>query len=171
MLIQVDLLRSLVADIFAKAGCSPEESERIARHLASANLTGHDSHGVIRVPRYVSWLESGNLRAGQNLTIISETDLITVVDGNRGFGQTIGEQAVQLGINKALRSGISIVALRQSGHLGRIGDWAEIAIEAGLISIHFVNVAGSLLVAPFGGVSRRMSTNPCLLYTSDAADE
>ena len=160
MLIQVDLLRSLVADIFAKAGCSPEESERIARHLASANLTGHDSHGVIRVPRYVSWLESGNLRAGQNLTIISETDLITVVDGNRGFGQTIGEQAVQLGINKALRSGISIVALRQSGHLGRIGDWAEIAIEAGLISIHFVNVAGSLLVAPFGGVSRRMSTNP-----------
>ena len=160
MLIQVDPLRSIVTDIFAKAGCSPEESERIARHLASANLTGHDSHGVIRVPRYISWLKSGNLRAGQTLSVISETDVFTVVDGNRGFGQSIGEQAVQLGINKAMKCGVSIVALRQSGHLGRIGDWAEMAIEAGLISIHFVNVAGSLLVAPFGGVSRRMSTNP-----------
>ncbi|HIM06557.1 MAG TPA: malate/lactate/ureidoglycolate dehydrogenase [Gammaproteobacteria bacterium] len=160
MLIQVDPLRSIVTDIFANAGCSPEESERIARHLASANLTGHDSHGVIRVPRYISWLKSGNLRAGQTLSVISETDVFTVVDGNRGFGQSIGEQAVQLGINKAMKCGVSIVALRQSGHLGRIGDWAEMAIEAGLISIHFVNVAGSLLVAPFGGVSRRMSTNP-----------
>ena len=160
MLIQVDPLRSIVTDIFTKAGCSPEESERIARHLASANLTGHDSHGVIRVPRYISWLKSGNLRAGQTLSVVSETDVFTVVDGNRGFGQSIGEQAVQLGINKALKCGVSIVALRQSGHLGRIGDWAEMAIEAGLISIHFVNVAGSLLVAPFGGVSRRMSTNP-----------
>ena len=160
MLIQVDPLRSIVTDIFAKAGCSPEESERIARHLASANLTGHDSHGVIRVPRYISWLKSGNLRAGQTLSVISETDVFTVVDGNRGFGQSIGEQAVQLGINKSLKCGVSIVALRQSGHLGRIGDWAEMAIESGLISIHFVNVAGSLLVAPFGGVSRRMSTNP-----------
>ena len=160
MLIQVDPLRSIVTDIFTKAGCSPEESERIARHLASANLTGHDSHGVIRVPRYISWLRSGNLRAGQTLSVVSETDVFTVVDGNRGFGQSIGEQAVQLGINKSLKCGVSIVALRQSGHLGRIGDWAEMAIEAGLISIHFVNVAGSLLVAPFGGVSRRMSTNP-----------
>ncbi len=160
MLIQIDPLRSIVTDIFTKAGCTPEESERIARHLASANLTGHDSHGVIRVPRYISWLKSGNLRAGQTLSVVSETDVFTVVDGNRGFGQSIGEQAVQLGINKALKCGVSIVALRQSGHLGRIGDWAEMAIEAGLISIHFVNVAGSLLVAPFGGVSRRMSTNP-----------
>ena len=160
MLIQIDPLRSIVTDIFTKAGCSPEESERIARHLASANLTGHDSHGVIRVPRYISWLRSGNLRAGQTLSVVSETDVFTVVDGNRGFGQSIGEQAVQLGINKSLKCGVSIVALRQSGHLGRIGDWAEMAIEAGLISIHFVNVAGSLLVAPFGGVSRRMSTNP-----------
>ena len=160
MLIQVDPLRSIVTDIFTKAGCSPEESERIARHLASANLTGHDSHGLIRVPRYISWLRSGTLRAGQTLSVVSETDVFTVVDGNRGFGQSIGEQAVQLGINKSLKCGVSIVALRQSGHLGRIGDWAEMAIEAGLISIHFVNVAGSLLVAPFGGVSRRMSTNP-----------
>lgn len=160
MLIDTEPLCRLVSEIFVQSGCSTAESERIARHLASANLTGHDSHGVIRVPRYVNWLNAGNLRAGQSISMVTETEVFAVVDGNRGFGQTIGEQAVQLGIDKAAASGISIIALRRSGHLGRIGDWAEMAVESGLICIHFVNVAGSLLVAPFGGVSRRMSTNP-----------
>ena len=160
MLITTTPLCRLVSEIFVQSGCSSEESDRIARHLASANLTGHDSHGVIRVPRYVNWLSGGNLKADQSISTITETEVFAVVDGNRGFGQTIGEQAVQLGIDKAITSGISIIALRRSGHLGRIGDWAEMAVEQGLISIHFVNVAGSLLVAPFGGTSRRMSTNP-----------
>ena len=53
-----------------------------------------------------------------------------------------------------------MIALRNSGHIGRVGDWAEMAAEAGFISVHFVNVAGSQLVAPFGGVYRRLSTAP-----------
>ena len=79
MLIEVALLRTFVTQIFINAGCSSKESERIARHLGSANLTGHDSHGVIRVPRYVSWLKSGNLCAGQSLTVITETDVFAAV--------------------------------------------------------------------------------------------
>ncbi|MCH7795345.1 MAG: Ldh family oxidoreductase, partial [Proteobacteria bacterium] len=75
-------------------------------------------------------------------------------------GQSVGTQAVELGLRKAQKNGVAIVALRNAGHLGRIGDWAEMAVAAGLVSIHFVNVAGSLLVAPFGGTERRMSTNP-----------
>jgi hydroxycarboxylate dehydrogenase B len=69
-------------------------------------------------------------------------------------------QAVQLGIDKARAAGVSVVALRHAGHLGRIGDWAEMAVDAGLVSIHFVNVAGGQLVAPFGAIDRRMATNP-----------
>ena len=83
-----------------------------------------------------------------------------MLDGHNGFGQSVGEQAVQTGIDRALQNGVSIVGLRNAGHLGRIGDWAEMAVDANLISLHFVNVAGSLLVAPFGGIERRMSTNP-----------
>jgi len=60
----------------------------------------------------------------------------------------------------ANKSGLAIIGLRNTGHLGRIGDWAEMAIDEGLISIHFVNVAGSVLVAPFGGIDARMATNP-----------
>ena len=85
---------------------------------------------------------------------------MAVLDGKFGFGQSIGEQAVDKGIAKAKAHGISIIALRNSGHVGRIGDWAERAAESGLVSIHMVNVKNSLLVAPFGGRDRRMSTSP-----------
>ena len=83
-----------------------------------------------------------------------------MLDGNYGFGQTIGPQAVDIGIAKARAAGLAVVALRHSGHLGRIGDWGERAAEAGLISIHFVNVDNGPLVAPFGGTGRRFATNP-----------
>ena len=160
MIIESEKLIRIVAQTFAKAGCSDEEAERVARRLTSANLTGHDSHGVLRVPRYVWWMEQGDLVPGRKISIISENDMMAVVDGLQGFGQSVGEQAVQLGIDKAKKSGLSIIALRNTGHLGRIGDWAEMAIDEGLISIHFVNVAGSVLVAPFGGIDARMATNP-----------
>lgn len=98
--------------------------------------------------------------AGQTLKIDVESPTHAVVDGQFGFGQTIGPLAVDLGISKAQAAGLSIIALRNAGHIGRIGDWAERAAAAGLVSIHFVNVAMGELVAPFAGVDRRFSTNP-----------
>jgi uncharacterized oxidoreductase len=160
MLIKADALERLVAAIFVAEGCSEAEAAAIGRHLVSSNLAGHDSHGVIRVPRYVTSLREGRVVKGQTLAVVTETDAMAVMDGGYGFGQWIGEQAVAFGVAKAKTSGTAIVALRNSGHLGRIGGWAEIAADAGFVSVHFVNVAGSLLVAPFGGVDRRMSTAP-----------
>lgn len=153
-------LRRLVAAIFSAAGCDAAESDRIALYLSNANLAGHDSHGVIRVPRYVEYLRAGKVKAGQELTVLTENDVLAVLDGNFGFGQTVGPLAVRYGIDKAARNGVALIALRNAGHLGRIGEWAEMAVGEGLVSVHFVNVAGSLLVAPFGGVGRRMSTAP-----------
>jgi uncharacterized oxidoreductase len=69
-------------------------------------------------------------------------------------------QAVRIGIDKCLKNGLSAVTLRNAGHVGRVGDWAEMAAEAGLVSVHFVNASGSVLVAPYGGVERRFSTAP-----------
>lgn len=153
-------LQRYSAAIFEAAGCASDEAARIPRHLLSANLAGHDSHGVIRVPRYVQWLQEGKVRAGQVPTVLHETATHAVVDGNLGFGQTIGPLAVDLGIGKARAAGLCVVALRNSGHIGRIGDWAERAAEAGLVSIHFVNVGMGEIVAPFGGTQRRFGTNP-----------
>ena len=158
--IPVDALTALVRDVFLAAGCDGAESNRIATHLVGANLAGHDSHGVVRVPRYVEWLEAGFVVKGQTAEVVTDGGSFAVLDGKWGFGQTVAPQAVALGIARAQQNGVCITALRNAGHIGRVGDYAEQAIAAGLISIHFVNVAGSVLVAPFGGVERRFSTNP-----------
>ena len=153
-------LEAFVADIFASAGCSQEEGERIGRYLVSANLSGHDSHGVVRVPRYAVQKKNGTVLADVTVEVVVDTPVIAVVDGKYGFGQTVTPQAVRIGIEKCLKNGLSAVTLRNAGHVGRVGDWAEMAAEAGLVSIHFVNASGSVLVAPFGGVERRFSTAP-----------
>jgi uncharacterized oxidoreductase len=158
--VSADTLRGFIAAIFRKAGCDDAEAEGIAFNLVAANLTGHDSHGVIRVPGYVENIRTGATMVGQSVTVLAESATHAVLDGNFGFGQTIGPQAVDIGIVKARAAGLAVVALRQSSHLGRIGAWAEIAAEAGLISIHFVNVAYGPLVAPFGGTGRRFATDP-----------
>ncbi len=169
--VPVATLRPFIAAMFAKAGTSQEEGDRIAHHLIGANLAGHDSHGVIRVPRYVFWLENGSVIAGRSLEVVKESPTHAVLDGGYGFGQTIGPLAVDMGIAKAKAAGMAVIALRNSGHIGRIGDWAERAAAAGLVSIHFVNVAGGELVAPFGGVNRRFSTNPmCVGAPQPGAD-
>src|SRR5262245_9497370 len=161
MRIPHEQLKQLVTRIFAAAGCRPPENERIAHYLVEANLVGHDSHGVIRVPSYVTWLREGKVRANQELKVVHENDVIAVVDGQFGFGQVIGERAMQLGIAKCRKLGVAVVALRNPAHLGRIGDWAEMAARSGLMSLHFVNTSGvGILVAPVGGIDRRLSANP-----------
>ncbi len=161
MQVRHDRLTALTAAIFRAAGCEAPEADCIATHLVEANLVGHDSHGVIRVPHYVRWLREGKVLAGRTAEVVFENEVIAVVDGQFGFGQSVGEQATRLGIAKAARHGVAVVALRNAGHLGRIGDWPLMAARAGLVSLCFVNTSGAgILVAPHGGISRRLSANP-----------
>jgi len=153
-------LEQLLTEVFGAAGCSPAEAARVGRYLVGANLVGHDSHGVVRTLRYVEWLQSGVQVADQELAFVTDGGCFALVDGRFGMGQTVGPQAVRLGIERAQSHGVSVIALRHAGHLGRIGDWAELAAESGCVSIHLVNVAGGALVAPFAAVERRMATNP-----------
>src|ERR1700745_476520 len=158
--IKVNNLIDFVADVFSPAESSPEEARRIATYLTTANLTGHDSHGVIRVPVYIRWKKMGSVIPNQTAEVVVDTPSLAVVDGKFGYGQTVTPQAVKIGIEKCKASGLAAVALRNAGHVGRVGDLAEMAAAEGLVSIHFVNAAGSLLVAPYGGVQKRLSTAP-----------
>ncbi len=161
MTIRSNDLAALIAAVFGNAGSSEQEAETIARRLVEANLAGHDSHGAIRVPAYVEWVEAGTLIPNQSISTVFENDAAAVVDGNFGFGQVVGEQAVALGIEKCAAFGLSMVGLRNAGHVGRVGDWAIQAAGAGLLSMHFVNTSGGgILVAPWGGTDRRLSANP-----------
>jgi uncharacterized oxidoreductase len=157
-----DELRGVVADIFSAAGSEPGEATLIARRLVDANLAGHDSHGVIRLPRYIRDLAEGGVFANRHATVIVETGALVVVDGNNGFGQVVGGEAMTIGIEGAKRHGACVLALRHSAHLGRIADLAEMAADHGLASFHFVNVTGvgANRVAPFGGSDARLATNP-----------
>ena len=161
MTIRSNDLAALIAAVFGNAGSSEQEAETVARHLVEANLAGHDSHGAIRVPAYVGWVEAGTLIPNQSISTVFENGAAAVVDGNFGFGQVVGEQAVALGIGKCAAFGLSMVGLRNAGHVGRVGDWAIQAADAGLLSMHFVNTSGGgILVAPWGGTERRLSANP-----------
>jgi uncharacterized oxidoreductase len=157
-----DALRRVVAAICAAAGSEDDEAAAIARRLVDANLAGHDSHGVIRLPRYIRDLANGGVIANRHASVVLDTGALIVIDGNNGFGQVIGAEAMTIGIAAARRNGACVLVLRHSAHLGRIADWAEMAADAGLAAFHFVNVTGTgtNCVAPFGGTDGRLATNP-----------
>ncbi len=158
--IDVDELTGLVTKLFVAKGTHEDEARNVASSLVGANLTGHDSHGVVRVPRYLAWIDEGTLRPGQALEIVTDGGAFVVTDAVHGFGQTMGRRIVDLGIERARAHGVAVTTLKRSGHIGRIGEWAERAAAADLVSIHCVNVQGSVLVAPFGARDKRFSTAP-----------
>ena len=158
--VDVNYAIELITDIFKAKSCNNYEAKTIAERLCGSNLKGHDSHGIVRVPRYVLWMEWGWVFPNIKPELIVDSGALALIDAKQGFGQVAGEFAVDEGINRAKLHGVSVVGLKNSGHLGRIGDWSERAADAGLVSVHFVNVRGSLLVAPFGGSDRRGSTSP-----------
>jgi uncharacterized oxidoreductase len=157
---RVELARFAEA-IFAAAGSEPEEARIVADHLVDANLAGHDSHGAIRITKYVDWLRQGQVVANRHAEIVTDRGPMITVDGGFGYGQVIGKEAMELGAQRAAAHGFALVGIRNSGHLGRIGAWPELLAERGLASFHFVNTSGfGILVAPHGGSDRRLSANP-----------
>ena len=154
-------LRAFVAAVFRATGSAEVEARLVGDHLVDANLVGHESHGVIRVSKYVDWHAKGMVIANRHAVVVRETMGNAVIDGQFGYGQVIGREAMDLAIAKARQSGFCAVAIRNAGHLGRIGAWAEHVAQAGLASIHFVNTSGfGILVTPHGGTDRRLSANP-----------
>ena len=144
----------------------------MADHLVEANLMGHDSHGVIRVAPYIELLRSGKWTANRHIEIVTDAGPVVVVDGGQGLGQVIAKEAIELGIVRARAHGVAVVGVRNSGHMGRIGAWAEQAAAAGLVSLHFVNTTGfGIQVAPFGGSDRRLSVNPIALGVPRPGEE
>jgi len=161
MTISANLLHDYAVAVFRGAGLDAEDAHDVADHLVDANLLGMDSHGIIRVSEYLQCLDDKHVIANRHMKVVKDGGAFALVDGQFGFGQTIGKQAVNLGVGKAKIHGFAMVALRNSGHLGRIGAWPQMAAEAGIVSLHFVNSSGEgILVAPFGGKERRLSANP-----------
>src|SRR6218665_184456 len=113
------------------------------------NRSGHDSHGVGMVPRYVDAVAEGGLRPNAAVKINLDAGQLLALDGQHGYGQIVGVQAMELGIARAQQHGSCIVALAHAHHLGRIGHFAELATAQALVALHFVNVLSRPVVAPW----------------------
>jgi len=158
--IHPDALHRWVNDVFLAAGSSATEARLTADHLVLSNLSGHDSHGVGMVPRYVKAIAAGELVLNQNVEVVTDTGGLMLIDAHRGIGQSVTHQAMVIAIERAKESGVCVMGLRNSHHLGRVGHWAEQAVSEGLIAIHFTNAVSQHWVAPYGGAEARFVTNP-----------
>jgi hydroxycarboxylate dehydrogenase B len=173
MIIDHGKLRTFANRIVVAGGSKPEEAAIVADHLVEANLRGHDSHGVGMLVAYVRDFEAGTLKANQKPEIVSDTGTISVWDAHAGYGQVVARQAVEWAIEAAKKHGVAVNGLRNAHHIGRVGTYGEIAARAGMVALHFVNVAsGPPPVAPFRGREGRFLTNPvCIAIPGTASNE
>ncbi len=154
-------LESFATRLLSAGGLEDEEAALVAHSLVEANLRGHDSHGVMRIPSYLDTLAKGEVVSGAELTPIRQTPTIFVGDAHWGFGQTQAQRLTRRLVDMARESGLAMGTLIHSSHIGRLGEYCELAAEAGLVSMVMVNTHGhARRVAPPGGKAPRLGTNP-----------
>jgi len=153
-------LEAKAARIFIAMGAPEGDAAWIAALLVRANLRGHDSHGVIRVPQYWEAVKKGQVDPKSPVTVIDETATLTRLDGGGGFGQVVARRAMEMAIAKAKAGGLSAASMSRTSHVGRLADYAEMAAAAGLVGMVWANCVHGLNVAPWGGAARRLGTNP-----------
>ncbi len=154
-------LTAFAQSLLQAGGASAEEAHVVARSLVDANLKGYDSHGVMRLPYYVEAMKSGEAVTGAELTILDEGPSRIVADANWGFGQVQAVRMLARLSAKAHDAGQAIGTMTHCGHIGRLGEYCELAAGDGLVSMLMVNShGGAARVAPPGGKAPRLSTNP-----------
>jgi uncharacterized oxidoreductase len=144
-----------------RMGARDEDAERAAELLVRAELGGHPSHGLRRLPQYAEAWRKGTLVPSARAEIVRDDGSTLTLDGRQALGQVVCTQAADLAARRALEHGVAAVAVRHSGHAGRFADYADRACEQGAALLAFANDSGAeQTVAPPGGLEARLSTNP-----------
>ncbi len=159
--LRAEELRTLGAAIFAALGATPENAAGVMESLVGADLAGHPSHGVLRIPSYVEEIRAGTLRPAAVPTVTHETPATATIDGAATFGQIGARLGATLAARKARDLGLGAAATFGGAHTGRIGEWAEVGAREGFITFAAASTAhGPMIVAPFGGAQAALGTNP-----------
>ena len=158
-------LEGFVTDLVRATGADGDVATQVAESLVLANLRGHESHGVRRLPMYWAWSRNEGDAAlpvdpGARPDLERLAPTAAQVDGHSAYGQFVGRTATDELVDLASDSGVGVVGIRDASHLGRIGEWAERVADADLLFGAFVGTQGGRLVAPPGSAERRYSTNP-----------
>lgn len=152
-------MRGYATQLFSQAGLPGDQAQIVADHLVDANLMGHDSHGIIRIPGYVRQLQNGTIRPVTQYKIVRETPVSAVIDAERAVGIVVAAQAMQMAVDRAKVHTLGAVAVHQASHIGRLGAYPPMAAEQDCIGILLLN-GGGRFAAPFGGTGRRLPPNP-----------
>ncbi len=159
--LSADVLSDFSNRLFLAGGLDPEAAAIVSTSLVEANLRGHDSHGVMRIPFYIGRVADGGLNPKSRLTVVKESASSIMADGGWGMGQVLTRDLMTRLIEKCKTSAVAFGTLIKSSHIGRLGEYAEMAADAGLASIMGANTHGAAQrVAPVGGKRPRLGTNP-----------
>jgi hydroxycarboxylate dehydrogenase B len=148
-------------DVAERIGASPGDAERTAELLVRAEVNGHPSHGLRRLVQYAEATRAGTIVPSARAEIVRDEGSTVTVDGHRALGQVVCTLATDLAVERAREHGVAAVAVRRSGHCGRLADYADRACGQGVVLLAFANDSGAeQTVAPPGGLAARLSTNP-----------
>jgi LDH2 family malate/lactate/ureidoglycolate dehydrogenase len=154
-------LRAMTATIFQAAGATPAIAAAVADALVLANLAGHDSHGVIRIPAYVAQIAAGRLDPAAEPALVSRRAATALVDGRHGFGQVAARFATDQAVALAKEYGAAAAGVVHCNHVGRLGEYPERAARQGVLLFATCGSVGeSGTAAPFGGRRGVLGTNP-----------
>ena len=155
-------LRSLIERVLVAAGADGDNARRVAEGLVLSDLSGVATHGVHILPRYVNAIKAGELVPTAKPEIVSETPNTALVKGNWTFGFVTTKYAMELAIAKAEEHGVSVVGVVQTHHIGRLGEYAELAASRGMIGLIWASGYGHEQpgAVPYGGSRPVLSTNP-----------
>jgi len=167
--VKAEALEEVTRRIFHAAGMPEEDARITARFIVESNVTGHDSHGVVAVPGYVRNMGKGYIVAGAPTEVVKEGPAYAIVDGHRNLGHVVAYRATKMAIEKARDTTISCVAVRNVGHMGRMGAYPEMAAREGMFGMICTGSGGVVhSVAPYGGTKGRTGTNPiAMAFPSD----
>lgn len=151
-------LRSLSKKIFMERGVCRDDAVIVVDVLVEANLRGHDSHGVIRIPKWIAGLDVGAINAMAKVVTVRETQASALLDGDRGLGPVVGIKASNLSIDRAKKLGVGLIVIRKASHIGMLGYYTEYMAKHGVIGICMTNSESGM--APFGTIEKILGTNP-----------
>ena len=155
-------LEAFSCRVFEALGAPRDIAGEVAGHLVRANLSGHDSHGVQRVVWYVDQADRDQLVPEARPRVVRDHGTTALMDAQHGFGHYSTAVALAWAIDRAREQGLAAAAVRNSTHIGRLGEYTERAAGQGLIAIVTVGgtTPGAGLVVPHGGQERLLGTNP-----------
>ena len=156
--VAADELRTLAAALFAASGTPADLAAIVSDSLVSANLVGHDSHGVLRIPGYISAARQGDVQVAARARVQQIDRGTGRVDGALGWGQPAMWLATETVRERADEHGVGCVAVHNCFHIGRVAPYVEYLAQHGKVGIAMANAGPA--VAPFGGRTRLFGTNP-----------